>query len=201
VLLSAGIICAGVVGVGTHALFRYESTPGTASAPPARWPAHTKIVPRRGAFTLVLFAHPDCPCTRASLEQLRRLLTRAGGAWSATVEFRKPGVALVEAQESLLWKDASAIPGLSVALDSEGLETREFRAFVSGETMLYDPTGRLVFSGGITSARGHVGDNLASDAVLLHIAGRPAVDRAPVFGCSLFDPDADELSRSQSWKR
>ena len=200
-LLSAGLVCAGVVGVGARTMFRYENTAGIPAAPPSRWPAHTKIIPRHGVFTLVLFAHPDCPCTRATLEQLNRLLSRASDALSAVVEFRKPGVSLAEVQKSSLWKQASSIPGLSVALDNDGLETREFRASVSGQTMLYDATGKLVFSGGITAARGHAGDNPASGAVLLHIAGRAAATQAPVFGCSLLDPDQDELAQSPSWKR
>ena len=32
-------------------------------------------------------------------------------------------------------------------------------AWTSGETMLYDASGRLVFAGGITGSRGHGGDN------------------------------------------
>ena len=62
----------------------------------------------------------------------------------------------------------------------------------SGQVLLYQPSGRLAFSGGITPARGHSGDNPGSDAVL-SLVRREArqADGVPVtcrvFGCPLFD--------------
>jgi hypothetical protein len=64
--------------------------------------------------------------------------------------------------------------------------------------MLYDGNGRLLFSGGITGARGHSGDN-AGRSTVLSLLSRDTVDRAetPVFGCSLFDPEARCLEGSK----
>jgi hypothetical protein len=43
-----------------------------------------------------------------------------------------------------------------------------------------------VFKGGITSSRGHSGDNLGRDAVIdLVTSGVASASSAPVFGCSL----------------
>ncbi|HEV2474807.1 MAG TPA: hypothetical protein VGS41_19170, partial [Chthonomonadales bacterium] len=55
------------------------------------------------------------------------------------------------------------------------------------QTYLYSPDGQLLFSGGITSERGHTGDCDALDAVIAITRGaRPAhVAGAPVFGCTL----------------
>jgi hypothetical protein len=57
----------------------------------------------------------------------------------------------------------------------------------SGQTFLYDARGTLLFSGGITGARGHAGDNAgrASIVALLNRAGA-ATTSTNVFGCSLF---------------
>jgi len=56
---------------GFLALAGYEATPGATSPPPLEWPASTAI-PRasNGLATLLLFAHPKCPCTRATLKEL-----------------------------------------------------------------------------------------------------------------------------------
>jgi hypothetical protein len=52
--------------------------------------------------------------------------------------------------------------------------------------LLYDTAGRLLFSGGITAARGHSGDNAGREAIVALLAGAPT-DRTqtPVFGCKL----------------
>jgi hypothetical protein len=63
---------------------------------------------------------------------------------------------------------------------------------------LFDAGGDLLFRGGITEARGHWGDSEGRSAILslLALEHRPAAGRAgrldsPVFGCPLFDSDAN----------
>jgi len=44
----------------------------------------------------------------------------------------------------------------------------------------------LLFKGGITSGRGHAGDNAGADAIALLLAAQdPGVRQTPVYGCSL----------------
>ena len=71
----------------------------------------------------------------------------------------------------------------------EGREAARFGAATSGQTFLYDARGGLLFSGGITGARAHAGDNAGRSAVvtLLNGTGGPAAPRTSVFGCPLFD--------------
>ncbi len=72
--------------------------------------------------------------------------------------------------------------------DIQGREALRFGAATSGQTLLYDASGRLLFSGGITPARGHAGDNDGSDALLeLLSGGSGRHHQTPVFGCSLRD--------------
>ena len=87
---------------------------------------------------------------------------------------------------SELWNDAAAIPRVHVLADQDGREVRRFRACTSGQTLLYDSGGHLVFNGGITAARGHLGANDGMDAVESMLKyGIAKHHTAPVFGCSL----------------
>lgn len=196
IVLWAGLIC-----FGGRKLLNYESAPGTPGTPPAQWPAASRIVRPHDKFTLVMLTHPNCPCTRASVAELEILMARLQGKLVGFMVFRKPEASAAEVQASVLWKTAAGIPNVHLIYDQDGAETDGFGGRVSGQTMLYDPAGRLVFSGGITSARGHQGDNFGVDAVLLAVRGRVKVrGRFPVFGCSLHDPNAKELSQA-SWKK
>ncbi len=190
-----------LVGLGIRILLTYENTPGAPAKSAARWPSNSALVRPAGKFVLVIFAHPDCPCTRASLTELEVLMTQLQGKLVAFIEFRKPGASQAEAQDSTLWRRAFAIPGVSVGFDRDGSEVDKFGAEVSGQTLLYDQAGQLVFSGGITAARGHEGENSGVDAILLRVAGGAAPFHAPVFGCSLRDPDSQTLNKDTSWKK
>jgi hypothetical protein len=88
-----------------------------------------------------------------------------------------------------LWKDASAIPGVEVSIDYAGKEAKLFGAETSGQAFLYDGDGNLVFSGGITPARGHMGESAGQIAILAWARNeRITTARAPVFGCALRKP-------------
>ena len=81
-----------------------------------------------------------------------------------------------------------------VVLDPDGREARRFGVKGSGHVLLYEPSGDLVFSGGITPSRGHEGDNPGRSAVIdLINGGRAAVHRTPVFGCPLLDDPSSTL--------
>ncbi len=74
------------------------------------------------------------------------------------------------------------------------MEAGRFGVKGSGHVLLYQPSGRLVFSGGITPSRGHEGDNPGRAAVIsLVLQGRSPVNRTPVYGCPLLEPPAPSL--------
>ncbi|HEU4594636.1 MAG TPA: hypothetical protein VFS10_05660 [Pyrinomonadaceae bacterium] len=186
-LLVVCVLWLSATGVGVGLLWDYENTPGTASAAPAQWPEASRLRRSADGATLVLLAHPHCPCTRASLGELSRLMAQAEGRVTAYVLFVKPRGFAVEWEKTDLWSSAEAIPGVRVVRDDEGVEAGRFRAATSGQVTLYDREGRLLFSGGITSARGHEGDNAGRAAIvsLLH-TDEAGLDETPVFGCPLF---------------
>jgi hypothetical protein len=181
-----------VVGIGLSVLLGYENTPGAAALPIASWPADSKIQRAPGRATLVMLAHPHCPCSRASLRELAQLMAQSQGRLEAFVLFLKPHGFADDWEKTDLWQSAADIPGVEPIVDHDGVEARLFHARTSGQTMLYDAEGRLLFSGGITIARGHEGDNAGRNAILALVnAGIAEQTETPVFGCPLFDDNSD----------
>jgi hypothetical protein len=177
----------GVAG-GMAALWHYAAQPGASGEAPAKWPAGSAITASAERATLVMSVHPHCPCTRASIEELSHLMTQAQGLVSAYVLVWTPADGDAAWAHTALADAAAGIPGVTVVADEGGLEAARFGALTSGNTVIYDRRGRLLFAGGITGARGHAGDNAGRDAAVagLKNASGPAA-RAAVFGCSLRD--------------
>jgi hypothetical protein len=176
----------GVTVLGMFCLWRYANTPGEAAGAPDYWPqdALIQLVPNQP--TLVVFAHPHCPCTRASLSQLARLMAKCRGKVTPTIVFYKPNDAAEGWEQTDLWRTAAAIPGANVVCDSDGAEAIRFGATTSGQTLLYDVHGKLLFRGGITAARGHEGDNEGQNAIedLVNDVASWCHETA-VFGCPI----------------
>jgi hypothetical protein len=181
----------GAAGTGMALLARHGNKPGLESIAPAHWPSGSGISPESGQSTLIMFAHPRCPCTRASITELAELAANCGEHFAAQVWFIKPVGTDSDWTNSSMWHQAAAIPGVTVHCDYAGVETSRFHAATSGQSMLYDKNGDLLFEGGITGSRGHVGDNAGLDAleaVLKHTIKTRI--QAKVFGCPLFSKDS-----------
>lgn len=171
---------------GLVLLQEYSTAPGKEHAPVGTWPEQSSIPHHPGVPQLVMFAHPHCPCTRASLSELGRLLTGCQVPIDTHVRFVKLAGSSDDWTKTDLWGAARAISGIDVAVDADGREARLFGAATSGHTLVYDGDGRLLFSGGITAARGHEGDNAGRSAIVELLKGRQTGHvRTPVFGCSL----------------
>jgi len=194
-LIGVALTIAIVGGMGI--LWRYSLTPGAAGTPPAFWPAQSRLTRKSGALTLVMVVHPHCPCTRASIGELEILMAQSRGRIDANVIFLKPPGFSDKWTKSSLWRDAAAIPGVSVVID-DGREARLFGAATSGQTMVYDRNGRLLFSGGITAARGHYGDSAGASAIAALLEEPTPHDggKTAVYGCALFAPRSSSARRS-----
>ena len=174
---------------GMSMLRTYSLTPSVAGTPGLRWPVASQIVPRAGYFTLVMAIHPHCPCSRASIGELAILMAQNHRRLAASVIFVEPPGFGASWTKSDLWSSAGLIPGVSRIIDRGG-EANLFGAATSGQTMVYDGRGRLLFSGGITAARGHFGDNAGVSAIVA-LTETPASARlaqTAVYGCPLFAP-------------
>jgi hypothetical protein len=202
-LLRAGIAAVSAtlwlvaIGVGLAMLWNYQNSSGAAGASPPQWPTNSRVEMATGRATLVMVAHPHCPCTRASIGELALLMARCQGRVSAYVLFFRPASVVDGWEKTDLWASAGSIPGVTVLSDEDGVEARRFNAFTSGATMLYCSSGLLLFSGGITSSRGHSGDNEGRSAIVALVTGEAAEPKeTPVFGCSLLD-DADGCGKGE----
>ena len=196
-IFAAGWVCA--VSAGLAVMLRYENTPGLSEQAPSAWPAATRIPPPGARPSLVLFAHPRCPCTRATMSELARIMAQCEGKLDASVIFFTPQDPEPGWKQTALRREAAAIPGVRLLDDKEGQEARRFGAETSGQAMLYDASGHLLFSGGITASRGHEGDNAGSSAIVALVnSGRADRNNTPAFGCSLLDAKATADSGSKS---
>jgi hypothetical protein len=193
-LAGAALTIAIIGGMGI--LWRYSLTPGTAGTPPAQWPVQSRISRKAGSLTLVMLVHPRCSCTRASVEELEILMAQARTPFDAKVILVKPPGFSDKWTRTSLWRRAAAIPGVSTLID-DGHEARLFGAATSGQTMVYDRNGYLSFSGGITAARGHFGDNAGASAIAALVEQTPphGGGNTAVYGCALFAPRSAAAKR------
>jgi hypothetical protein len=182
----AAVAWLGAVATGLFILWQYESRPAPDGAPPPQWPAGSALSRPTLRPTLLLFAHPHCPCTRASLEELTVLMTRVRERLDVHVVFAEPDGVPEGWSRSPLWDRANGIPGVRLVNDAGGAEAERFGTLASGHALLYGTDGALLFSGGLTTSRGHIGDNPGRAAIVALLSGeRPAHRHTPVFGCLL----------------
>ncbi len=188
-VLIAGLVWIAVLATGFFALAREEFTPVAGAAARVAFPPHSTLALAPDVPTLILFAHPRCPCTRASMHELDELMVSLQHRVAVTVVFTLPKGVAPHWEQGELWQEAATIPGIHVTTDRDGLEAGRFGVKGSGHVLLYQPSGQLVFSGGITPSRGHEGDNLGRSAVTnLVLHGRSLVNHTPVYGCPLLEP-------------
>lgn len=173
--------------VATHMAVDYQNRPGEPGRPPALFPGHSRLKLSHTGPTLIIHVHPHCPCTRASLEELSRVVARAARKPQIYALFLRPEEFPPDWIQTDLYIKALLIPNLTVLDDYKGLETKRFGSATSGQVYLYEPDGRLVFSGGITGSRGHAGDNSGAQglAALLRDSDSPGCVTPRVFGCPL----------------
>ncbi len=182
------------VAFGMRVLFDYENAPGRVGALPTAWPA-AQIERTADRPILVMFAHPHCPCTRASVGELAQLMARLEGKVQAYVVFVRPKGAGDDWDATDLRRRAEAIPGVKVVIDADGAEARRFGAETSGHTLLFGANGRLLFNGGITASRGHAGENVGESAIVALVTNQtPARTQTRVFGCALVHRPETELT-------
>jgi hypothetical protein len=193
-LWSIAILWCASVGSGLLGLSIYATTPGEPARSGANWPADSRIPFDCERPNLLVFLHPCCPCSRATLAELERII-------AATERRAAVGIVLVQPERmpeewgrTAIFQTANTIPGASILIDRGGALARRFGAMTSGQVLLYASSGELVFEGGITGSRGHEGDNAGRAAVICGINGAGNSGHwAPVFGCKLYDAGRDLL--------
>ncbi|MEQ1904555.1 MAG: hypothetical protein ABL888_10245 [Pirellulaceae bacterium] len=173
-----GLWAVGVI-VGFNVQWAYCSKPGPVVTAPAVWPFvfATGFAQQPRRPTLVMFAHPRCPCTRASMQELDKLVAQAPGKIDVQVLFYKPSMEPPSWAETDLLRSARRIPGARVFVDEDNMIAQQFAIATSGQVFLFGRDGDLLFSGGITAGRSAILSLLRGEA-----HNRLAT---PVFGCPL----------------
>jgi len=193
VLIASWIVCA---GLGVTKMLQYELTPSAGAAAPAAWPQAATIDRDRTRPTLVLFLHPQCPCSRATLAELERLIADCEQQFALRIVFVLPEAGGDAWQQTALVHKAENIEPTAISFDVGGVEAATFGARTSGQAILYAADGQLLFRGGLTPSRGHEGDNAGRLALSSLLRNRQSnCTQTAVFGCSLVQPVANSTQR------
>lgn len=177
-LLAAWVLAA---SFGFYRLHVYAKTPGIENASAEAWPAESPLRRESGKATLLAFLHTECPCSRATIAELERLMPALKGKVEVRLVFYTPKGLLVD--DSQLRSRVANLPGAEIFQDEGGREADRFGAVTSGQIYLYGKDGSLVFHGGITPSRGHEGDSKGKQAILAYLEGTASRTTASVFGC------------------
>lgn len=176
---------------GMVALARYASRPGMTAAAatltsPANWPGNSALN-RPLHWKLVVALHPGCPCSRATVTELSKILAATRGTIDVDVLVWRPEAG-ASPDDRWIRGELAGVPGVTLVDDLDGAEAKRFGAEVSGHVTLFDPAGQRRFVGGITSTRGHEGDNDGEETIIELVRGEVSPDAraaTPVFGCAL----------------
>ena len=193
-LLSVWVLAAGYFGLQ---LMAFDSTPGARAMAPQNWPVESAILRRTGHMQLLMFVHPECTCSIASLEQLRTLASQLGSQLETHVVLWHRSVGA----NNRNWPKESG--GAAIVDDQNGSEARRFGAKTSGQTLIYDEVGRLIYAGGLTVLRGEAGGEPVLRIVISRLRTRvrePYLERA-VFGCPISRQSAAIPSGTYLWTR
>jgi hypothetical protein len=189
VVALAAVIWLAAIAAGYQKVVAFSLNPGTPASPPGRWPTSVRFQRNPYGPTIVMLAHPHCPCTRASLTELSNTMSRSSGV-RAYVFFLRPSGFDSSWVRTSTWRIAERIPGVIPVVDENGVEAARFGAHTSGQVVVYDGDGALLFSGGVTPSRGHIGVSDGQRQIVALLSGeRPDRSKSAVFGCALQDPD------------
>ena len=186
-LLIGSWFCGVMSGFGS--LLYYNTTPDASADPPTQYSDQLASAVDREQSRLLLFAHPRCPCTRATLNTLAEIIADSPVHPNVEVIFTIPKSADSEWTKSDIVRQAEGMTGVHVVADTDGKLAEHFGVKTSGHVLLYDREHRLQFSGGITPGRGHSGWSLGSRAVCSALQNEPLATRSTaVYGCKLVVP-------------
>ena len=177
-----------LLGISICILVDYENKPELSTNAPQLWPMNSHLYRVPGKYTLIMSLHPHCACSRASIQELNLILARVQHTPLSTyLLFYQSSKFDSSWKETLLWKKTHQLKHVIILEDINGKIAKKFKAATSGQTVLYSPTGKLLFNGGITPARGHEGDNAGREAIIALLSQKSVPRHTSfVFGCPLF---------------
>lgn len=192
-ILAGALWCAALVS-GFAIVHAQMAAAGESHPAPTTWPDDTSLALDANAPTILVFAHPRCPCTRATIRQLATIPPEARPCVTLVLS----GPALRTYENQPLATLADEVLSAHIALDPSGADARRFGAHTSGHIVAYSPSGQLLFSGGVTPGRGHEGPTDALTTLTLALRDHtPSPRTASVFGCPIFNADTDRAHAAE----
>src|SRR4051812_19393355 len=89
-LLLPAIVWLASIAAGGFSIYTYETSPGRQLEAPGDWPQSSAIARSRERPTMLVFVHPRCPCTRATIDELSRIVVENPQALYVKVLYYKP---------------------------------------------------------------------------------------------------------------
>lgn len=174
------------------ALLAYSTKAGAPGKPPTHWPQQTAIDRDEDRTNIIVFAHPHCPCTQATLAEFARLHMQFKDKMNATIVLYQPLGQEDEWVHGAIYRAASRIQGLTVIRDLGGETAKRFGVNTSGHVLAYKADGLLGYSGGLTASRGHEGLSNGTVALREVMKNQRAIGLTEyaVFGCPIVEATA-----------
>ncbi len=185
-LATAVFIWLASVSYGLGFLYNYSLKPANMQQVLKNWPEESKIKFAKNQANLVLFLHPHCQCSEASLAELQKIQAQFHKKFKTHLVFILPEGTEQDWIHTKLWKKSQNLANTELIIDKSLQEAKVFASTSSGQVYLFNKERELIFLGGITSARGHQGDSIGNSAIKAYFrSGNMSVEKAPSFGCSL----------------
>ncbi|MBI3861170.1 MAG: hypothetical protein HY290_04670 [Planctomycetia bacterium] len=171
-------------------------TPGAFGNPAGFREPDVEPAEKHSRLLLMMFVHSECPCSRASLAELREVVAANPQTADVRIYLRTDSNSSADWNTTASARRAAEIQGAAVIADADGAIAARHNVETSGHVVVYSAAGNLLFSGGMTAARGHVSENPGKSAVSDLLAGRqPVCPQHSVFGCPLFEAASPAAAR------
>ena len=175
-----------LIMAGFLTLFLYEFTPGLAGDPPESWPQNPLISLTPVGKTVIVFAHPQCPCTKATFAELADALQQATVPCQVYLVWLEQPLATSQVNDLVGPDLRQHIPESHHHWDAYHQALQIFQVRTSGHVLVFNESGDREFSGGITGGRGRLGVNSGKTALLSSLTNQ-SVGRteSQIYGCPL----------------
>lgn len=146
-----------------------------------------RIGAETGKPIAVVFLHPHCPCSQATVAMIERSLSTLPNE-----QYEIMFIHYVSMDHDQQWNNSAlirkvhSIPRVTVIPDPHSHIAAAFGARISGEVLAFDSSGTRAYHGGVTNSRGHEGANPGIEAMEAVLRGEtPELAELPTYGCVL----------------
>lgn len=136
--------------------------------------------PKGEDLRAVMLVHPDCPCTEASLNLYLNAVNKTKSPLKTLIVI--PGPSRSSRNITL----ARTIPNSQLKFLSAEDISKQYGISTSGHLLVWNGQ-KLVFSGGVTDARGEEVAAGAFDELTAVLGSTKAAGETPVFGCPAYN--------------